>query len=62
MVRGVLAGEDGPCRRIVLANAAAALLAAERVRSLPEGVSEAARSIDSGAARRVLDRLCSPDE
>jgi len=62
MVRGVLAGKDGPCRRIVLANAAAALLAAERVRSLPEGVSEAARSIDSGAARRVLDRLCSPDE
>jgi anthranilate phosphoribosyltransferase len=62
MVRSVLTGEDGPCRRIVLANSAAALLAADRVRSLPEGVREAARSIDTGAAKRVLDGLCHPDE
>jgi anthranilate phosphoribosyltransferase len=62
IVRSVLAGEDGPCRRIVLANAAAALLAAEQVRSLTEGVREAARSIDSGAAQRVLDGLSRPDE
>src|SRR3954463_10280401 len=31
VIRGVLAGEDGPARRVVLANAAAALLVAGRV-------------------------------
>jgi anthranilate phosphoribosyltransferase len=57
VVRGVLAGEDGPARRIVLANAAVALLAAGRVGSLAQGVEAAARSIDTGAARRVLSGL-----
>jgi len=56
-VRAVLAGEDGPARRVVLANAAAALLAAERVTTLAEGVSRAAEALDSGRARRVLDCL-----
>ncbi|HKB02013.1 MAG TPA: anthranilate phosphoribosyltransferase [Gemmataceae bacterium] len=60
IVRLVLAGSDGPARRVVLANAAAALLAADRVPALPEGVALAARSIDSGAARRVLERLARP--
>ena len=62
IVRSVLAGEDGPCRRVVLANAAAALLAAEQVRTLPEGVRRAARSIDSGAAHDLLEKLCRPVE
>jgi len=62
MVHSVLAGEDGPCRRIVLANAAAALLAADRVRSLPDGVREATRSIDSGAAKRVLEGMARSGE
>jgi anthranilate phosphoribosyltransferase len=60
IIRRVVAGHDGPARRIVLANAAAALLVAGRVSSLPDGVAEAARAIDSGAASRVLDHLTQP--
>jgi anthranilate phosphoribosyltransferase len=57
IIRRVLAGEPGPARRIVLANAAAGLLAAGRVLNLREGVEVAARAIDSGAAGLVLQRL-----
>ncbi len=57
MIRTILGGGDGAPRRIVLANTAAALLAAERVGNLPEGVARAAEAIDSGKARRVLDTL-----
>ncbi len=57
IVRTVLAGETGPRRDIVLANTAAALVAAGRARDLPEGVAVAAESIDSGAARRKADEL-----
>jgi anthranilate phosphoribosyltransferase len=56
-IQRVLAGEDGPARRIVLANAAAALWAAGRVSNLRAGVEVAANSIDSGAAARVLGSL-----
>jgi len=55
--RQVLDGAPGPARNVVLANAAGALLAADKVSSLREGVSVAAESIDSGAARRSLDAL-----
>ena len=41
----------------VLANTAAALLAAERVASLPEGVAKAAEVISSGRAAGVLADL-----
>ncbi len=57
VIRAVLRGEDGAARRIVLANAAAALLATEKVTSLPEGVARAAEAIASGAALRVLNDL-----
>jgi anthranilate phosphoribosyltransferase len=57
VIRSVLHGEDGPARRMVLANAAAALLAAERVASLPEGVAKAAEVIGSGRAAGVLADL-----
>lgn len=57
MVRSVLEGTDGPAARVVLANAAAGLLAAERVGTLAEGVTRAAEAIRSGAALRVLQRL-----
>jgi anthranilate phosphoribosyltransferase len=57
IIRSVLAGTDGPPRRIVLANAAAALLVAERVASLPDGVAAAAAAVDSGAAGRLLEEL-----
>jgi anthranilate phosphoribosyltransferase len=57
IVRAVLAGAAGAPTRVVLANAAAALLAAERVPTLPEGVAVAAQSLSSGRARQVLERL-----
>ncbi len=57
IVRKVLAGEPGPCRDIVLANAAAAFLAAGRVSNLCEGVALALDSIRSGRASQVLERL-----
>lgn len=52
----VLAGELGPRRDIVLVGAAAALVAADLAADWPSGLEAAARSIDSGAARGVLDR------
>lgn len=57
ITEAILGGEAGPRRDVVLLNAAAALLAAERVKSLQEGVLLAAVSIDSGAALRTLRRL-----
>jgi len=48
VIRAVLAGADGAPARVVLANAAAALLAAERVTTLREGVAMAA---EAGAQR-----------
>jgi anthranilate phosphoribosyltransferase len=57
VIRAVLQGEEGPARRMVLANAAAALLAAEKVTSLREGVAMAADAIASGRAVAVLNAL-----
>jgi anthranilate phosphoribosyltransferase len=57
VIRAVLGGCDGPARRTVLANAAAALFTAQRVTDLREGVALASQSIDSGRAQRVLERL-----
>lgn len=57
VIRAVLDGEEGPARRMVLANAAAALLAAERATSLKEGVAAASKSIADGRAARVLAEL-----
>ena len=57
IVHAVLNGETGPQRDIVIANAAAALLVAERGPDLKTTVSMAAESIDSGAAKRKLEQL-----
>jgi anthranilate phosphoribosyltransferase len=57
VVRGVLEGRDGPAARVVLANAAAALVAAERVRDPAEGVARARAALAEGRARAVLERL-----
>jgi anthranilate phosphoribosyltransferase len=57
ILRGVLEGESGPRREIVIANAAAALLLAQRAPDLKSAVALAAESIDSGAARRKLEQL-----
>jgi len=54
-MRALMGGETGPVRDVVLLNAAAGLLAAGRAKDLRDGVQEAARSIDSGAAARCLE-------
>ena len=57
IARGVLSGEPGPRRDVVLLNASAALQVAGRVGSLAEGIEAAATSIDSGAALQALERF-----
>jgi anthranilate phosphoribosyltransferase len=57
IIRAILAGELGPRRDIVIANAAAALVAAGRASDFLEGAHLAGESIDSGAARKKLDAL-----
>jgi len=58
LLRAVLRGEErGWARRMALANSAAALLAADRVRSLEEGVAAASGAIDFGDAWRTLEAL-----
>ena len=57
MIQGVLEGREGPALRVVLANAGAALFAAERAATAVEGVARAAEAVHSGAARRVLEQL-----
>ncbi|MEY2642290.1 MAG: anthranilate phosphoribosyltransferase [Actinomycetota bacterium] len=57
VVRRMLDGEHGAVRNIVLLNAAAGLMVADAVESLEHGLVRAAESIDSGAARGVLDKL-----
>jgi anthranilate phosphoribosyltransferase len=57
IIRSVFNGEPGPRRDIVVANAAAALLVAERAPDLKSAVELAAGSIDSGAARQKLEQL-----
>ena len=56
LTRAVLDGERGPRRDVVLLNAAAALVAAGKAATLREGIAAAADIVDSGAARRTLDR------
>jgi anthranilate phosphoribosyltransferase len=57
IICGLLDGESGPRRDIVLMNAAAALVAGGRARDLKEGVALAGQSIDSGEARNKLGQL-----
>ena len=54
IIRGVLAGEEGPAQRLVLANAAAGLFAAGRVDHLIDGVALARQAIRSGRAAAVV--------
>ena len=53
----MLRGEPGAYRDAVLLNAAAALIVAERAVTFSEGVTLAAKSIDSGVALKALERL-----
>ena len=57
IIRGVLEGEPGPCREIVVANAAAGLIAVEAERDPAAAAARAAAAIDDGAAAETLARL-----
>ncbi|MGA7673966.1 MAG: anthranilate phosphoribosyltransferase [Rhizomicrobium sp.] len=53
----LLDGERGAYRDIVLLNTAAALIVADKAENLREGALFAAKAIDEGAAKRVLQKL-----
>ena len=55
IIRDLFAGETGPKRNALLANAGAALYVAAKTATIREGIGLAARTIDSGAARLTLD-------
>ena len=55
-LRRLLLGETGAYRDAVLFNAAAALIVAGTVQTLPDGVRRATEAIDSHAANALLDR------
>ena len=57
LMEGLLAGAGGPLRDVVLLNTGAALLVAGRVTTVEAGIELAAKSLDSGAAQRVLQQL-----
>jgi anthranilate phosphoribosyltransferase len=56
-LRDVLAGAKNAYRDVVLLNAAASLLVADKVETLKDGVEMAAQSIDSGSAADTLEKL-----
>lgn len=57
ILNDILLGKEGHKRNIVLMNAAAALLAADVVDNLSNGIIRAAQSVDSGAALQKLNEL-----
>ncbi len=57
MLLGVLEGQAGPARDIVLLNAGAALYAADVAASIADGIALARQALDSGAAKAKLDQL-----
>jgi len=57
IARAILAGQAGAPRDIVLLNAAASLLIAGAVATIPEGLALGAEALDSGRAAAVLEQL-----
>jgi len=57
LVEGVLHGETGARRDVVLLNAGAALVTAGAVTTIEEGIDRAALTIDAGLAVELLERL-----
>ena len=56
-IKDVLSGKPGAFRDVVLLNAAAALIVANKAENIRQGAEIAARAIDSGTARTALDTL-----
>ena len=57
LIRGVLAGAEGPARDVVLLNAGAAIYAAGIAPELEAGIGLAVKALDSGAAAKKLEEL-----
>jgi anthranilate phosphoribosyltransferase len=57
ITRRILSGEKGPRRNVVVLNAAAALVAADKAANLQEGIKQAEAAIDTGAANGKLEQL-----
>ncbi len=57
ITREILQGRKGPKREVVCLNAAPALVAGEKAKTLQEGFQLAGRIIDTGAAVQKLERL-----
>jgi anthranilate phosphoribosyltransferase len=57
IITNILAGEKGPNRDVVVLNAAYALIVAGKVTEVSEGIRLAVEAIDTGRARRVLEKL-----
>lgn len=57
IIKRLLDGEPGPAREMAVLNAAAALVVADLAVDMAEGASRAREAIDTGAARRSLERL-----
>jgi anthranilate phosphoribosyltransferase len=57
LLRDILSGKKGPPRDIVLMNAAAALMAGDKVETLKQGITLAGEVIDSGRALQKLEQL-----
>lgn len=57
MIRGILQGQHGPARDIVVANAAAGLWVVGKTHSLIDAAKQAQQAIDTGRALQVLERL-----
>jgi anthranilate phosphoribosyltransferase len=57
IIRGVLAGERGPARDVVLLNAGAALFIVGAASSLEDGIARATQAVDRGEASGTLERM-----
>jgi len=57
IVRGVLSGDQGPAREVILLNSGAALYVSGSAATIQDGIKLAAESIDTGKARRKLEQL-----
>jgi anthranilate phosphoribosyltransferase len=57
ILTAIFSGEQGPCRDIVLLNAAAVLVAADLAPDLQNGIALAAKAIDTGAVTNLMAKL-----
>ena len=57
IILNVFSGKKGPCRDIVLLNAAAAIYLGEKASCIYEGFKKAREVVDSGQALRLVDSL-----